>query len=187
MSETVAAQAEVGCWRDGKLVCAHKKAEWPDRCVVCNAPANGYRLKLGFVYNDPGDDLLVSNPFIAVLASVVRREARPVRLGLCARHRASRWRGILLGFVGTPAIMGVGLWFADLASKANQSVADEIFICALLSPVAVVLTAVLMARVAGLVEMDRTFNRLKCGRRFVESLPELPAESAAQADREMMR
>jgi hypothetical protein len=47
--------------------------------------------------------------------------------------------------------------------------------------------AVMMTRVAALAEMDRTFNRLKCGRRFVESLPEMPAELAAQAGRETIR
>lgn len=34
-----------GVWRDGKLLVMHKKAVLPDRCVKCNQPAGGRRLK----------------------------------------------------------------------------------------------------------------------------------------------
>ena len=46
-------------WRDGKLLLIRKGAELPDRCLKCNEPAEGYRLKRTLSWHPPGWYLLV--------------------------------------------------------------------------------------------------------------------------------
>src|SRR5438045_334031 len=42
-----------GIWRDGKTLVMMKEAFLPDRCVKCNGPANGYRLRRRLSWHEP--------------------------------------------------------------------------------------------------------------------------------------
>lgn len=64
-----------GFWRDGELLLMRLDAALPDRCVKCNAPAEGCRLKLTL----PG---LLSLPVF-----LLGTRLRPIQIGLCPRHR----------------------------------------------------------------------------------------------------
>src|SRR5688572_14293637 len=46
MAEGIAPPLGVGeMWRKGRLLIFHSETSFPDRCIRCNAPADGYRLK----------------------------------------------------------------------------------------------------------------------------------------------
>ena len=50
---SVTAQAD-GVWRDGKIIVMSHDASFPDRCVKCNQPAAGYRLKRKLTWHPSG-------------------------------------------------------------------------------------------------------------------------------------
>ena len=65
-----------GVVRDGSLVRSDPGAEWPDRCVVCNAPAGGNRRKLAPTwYPQEIYLLLVALPLFFVAAFLLRQTA----------------------------------------------------------------------------------------------------------------
>ena len=50
---------DTGVWRDGDILVMHKEAVLPDRCIKCNAPCNGYRLKRNLSWHRPAWFLLI--------------------------------------------------------------------------------------------------------------------------------
>ena len=69
--------------------------EFPDRCVICNCPAEGFRLKRT-AYWHPGWVyllILISIVIYAVVALIVRKSVR-LEYGLCPKHKARRVTGI---------------------------------------------------------------------------------------------
>ena len=83
----------------------------PDRCVRCNGPANGYRLKRQLYWHPPAYYLLILISILvyAIVAICIRKKAR-IHIGLCETHRAQRkwtmigcWLAAVLGLV---AIIG---------------------------------------------------------------------------------
>lgn len=99
---------EQGLWREGKLLLAAKGTEFPDRCIKCNAPAEGYRLKRT-LYWHPGWyylTLLINLIVYAIVAMIVRKTAK-LAVPLCPRHRSARTRDILIAWVGSLAAIGL--------------------------------------------------------------------------------
>ena len=95
----------------------------PDRCVKCNAPANGFRLKRQLYWHHPGIYVLVviSILIYAIVALIVRKKA-VLHIGLCTAHRTQRkwtiascWLGALLGLVASGAGIGGAGWAVGLA------------------------------------------------------------------------
>jgi hypothetical protein len=78
-------------WRSDKLLVAAPGAELPDRCVKCNAPAGGRRLKRTLYYHHPAIYLLLLCNLIifAIVALIVRKRA-VLQIGLCEHHLARR-------------------------------------------------------------------------------------------------
>ena len=74
-------------WRDRGFLVLRKGAALPDRCVKCNAPAKGYRLKRKLTWP----------LFTIVILGNITQEAR-VDVGLCSRHRSRRMLGIAIAF-----------------------------------------------------------------------------------------
>ena len=98
-------------FRDGKLLVARDGAPFPDRCVRCNGPAEGYRLKKTFYWHPPGWYVLIfaSVLIYAVVAMIIRKKAT-FELSLCRRHR--RRRVFLIGVgLGIPVLVLIG-WIA---------------------------------------------------------------------------
>ena len=73
--------------------------ELPDRCIKCNAPANGYRLRRTLHWHDPLYYLIIFAGVLiyAVVALVVRKTAR-VHIGMCERHRNNRRMALYLSW-----------------------------------------------------------------------------------------
>lgn len=87
----------VGVWRDGKLLVVQKGALVPDRCIRCNAPAEGRRLHRQLYWHHPMLYCLYffGGPIVYALAAVCVRQQIAVDVGICRRHNAARMRSIL--------------------------------------------------------------------------------------------
>ena len=89
-----------GVWRDSDTLVMTKDALLPDRCVKCNAPAHGFRLKRSLSWHPPALIVLI---FVALLiylvvALVVSKRAT-VHIGLCAEHVQRRRHLLIVGWV----------------------------------------------------------------------------------------
>lgn len=89
-----------GIWRDHQTLVMTKDASLPDRCVKCNAPAHGFRLKRNLSWHHPAIFLLIIVALIlyAVIAVVFSKRAT-VYLGLCAEHYQRRRNLLIAGWV----------------------------------------------------------------------------------------
>lgn len=104
-----------GAWQHGRLLVLAEHATLPDRCIVCNRPAEGLTLDKTLYWHTPFLlALLALNPFIYALLAFFFKRSRPVGLPICAIHRRRRtvmgWLGIglLLAFP-VCALLGISL------------------------------------------------------------------------------
>jgi hypothetical protein len=78
----------------------HKQAELPDRCVRCNAPANGDRLRRNLSWHPPAWYLLVLvSLWIYIIVALCIRHKATIHVGICVDHRAKRRNGIIAAWV----------------------------------------------------------------------------------------
>jgi len=127
-------------WNDGKTLVMTHKATLPDRCIKCNQPAEGYRLKRHLVWHSPWLYLLILIQILLyiIVALIVRKRAT-IEIGLCKKHRRIRknsilinWLIFLLGLAGlflglslpnmTLLIVGVGLVLVSLVVSLSQTI-----------------------------------------------------------------
>ncbi len=95
-------------WRDGNMLMVRKGAVLPDRCLKCNAPAEGYQFTRTISWITPWWFLLLLIALLLfVLAYYVFRWQGKVTVGLCPRHRTNRVRAVVLGWLTT--LVGAGL------------------------------------------------------------------------------
>jgi len=120
-------------WRAGKLVRMGRESALPDRCVVCSAPANGYRVKrrlywapaawtrtapfvpvavflAGTFLRNPMLMMLVwPTAIVLYVTHLFVRKSFRLAVGLCARHRAIR-HALLALSVGCIVVMALALF-----------------------------------------------------------------------------
>jgi hypothetical protein len=96
-----------GIWRDKSTLVMTKDASLPDRCVKCNAPARGLRLKRRLSWHYPVLYLLILVAVLiyVILAALLSKRAT-VYLGMCAEHFQRRRKKIFVGWL--LLAMGVG-------------------------------------------------------------------------------
>jgi len=89
-----------GVWRDNSTLVMVKEAPLPDRCVKCNAPANGVRLRRRLAWHSPVLYLLIFVALLiyAILAAVLSKRAT-IYIGLCAEHFQRRRKKIAVGWI----------------------------------------------------------------------------------------
>src|SRR5207249_3666533 len=94
-------------WRQNRQMILRSETPLPDRCVRCNAPANGYKLKRQLYWHPSAYYLLILiSLLIYVIVAVIIRKKALIHVGLCDQHRAQRkwtilgsWLAALLGVV----------------------------------------------------------------------------------------
>jgi hypothetical protein len=88
-----------GIWRDGKTLVMTKEAFLPDRCLRCNAPANGYRLRRRLRWHHPALYILIFGAmlFYLILALALSKRAT-VDFALCMDHVRRRRNLMLSGW-----------------------------------------------------------------------------------------
>ena len=156
-----------GMWRSNRQLVTRSETPMPDRCVKCNAPANGFRLKRQLFWHHPAIYVLVliSVLIYAIVALIVRKKAM-LHIGLCAAHRTQRKRTIAGCWLG--ALLGLGALIAGIGG------AD--WVIGLVGAV-VLLAALIVGAVRGGVvsaaKIDKNIVRVKgvCPD-FLASLPE---------------
>jgi hypothetical protein len=166
-----------GVWRAGDDVIMFKDGEFPDRCVKCNQPADGWRLKRSLSWHPQGYYLLLLiSPVIYVIVALVVRKTAKVRFPLCDEHRRRRGRAIGSGWL--LALGGVAcMIIVPLISSAVVGPDDDLWsVGGVLSGAALMLGGliygVLGSRVASTVRIDKRFVWLtNIIPEFVDSLP----------------
>jgi hypothetical protein len=88
-------------WRSGNLLVLRREATLPDRCVKCNAPAQGRKLPRKYSWHAPWVWLLfflVSPLLYVVVALIISKKAR-LAVGICDSHFGARKRDMLIGWL----------------------------------------------------------------------------------------
>jgi len=99
LKEGAALPAASNLWQLGKKLIARSETIFPDRCVKCNAPANGYRLKRQLFWMHPAYYLFIfCNLLILLIVYMIVRKKAVVHIGLCEAHRAKRKNGLVIGW-----------------------------------------------------------------------------------------
>lgn len=93
-------------WRRGRVLFHPAGADFADRCVQCNAPTHGPRLKRRLYWHTPWLYLLVVQLLIYVIVAMIVRKSVLVNIALCDAHRARRRKLMLAGML--TALAGVG-------------------------------------------------------------------------------
>jgi hypothetical protein len=123
MAEGVATSGATGIWREGKRLVTRSETPFPDRCVKCNTPANGFKLKRTLYWHHPAIYLMllliciisIFGIIAFVVVSIVTRKKAVLHIGLCEAHRAQRRIGLYictLGMLGGVALL-VGAIIAE--------------------------------------------------------------------------
>ncbi len=99
---------EGGVWRDGALLVMMKGAALPDRCLKCNRPANGWRLKRNLSWHEPGYyALIILHLFIYLIVALIVRRTAKIGVPLCEEHRRQRTQAIVVGW--SAVLLGFGI------------------------------------------------------------------------------
>ncbi len=155
-----------GLWRDGKILVASREAAFPDRCVKCNAPAGGYRLKRLLRWHEPAWYLLILINILiyAIVATFIQKKAA-LHIGLCDRHRKRRL-----------TLMGVGVSLPLLAMGGCAIATDptQLMGLALLAIFVGLVMIILASQVVTPKHIDDRFVHIKgVSPEFLASLPTL--------------
>ncbi len=90
-----------GLWHQGRFLLVRKGTPLPDRCVKCNAPADGQRLKRVFSWHHPAVFALALAALVVyVVVALVVRQSITLQVGVCHEHLARRRFGIVVGWCG---------------------------------------------------------------------------------------
>lgn len=100
--------------RQGDVLIVIPGASLPDRCVKCNADADGYRYNKKYTYYPQILLLLfLLNVIIMLIVYVFVKKSMRLEMGLCLRHRAARSRAVRLSagllLLGIAMIVGGGV------------------------------------------------------------------------------
>jgi hypothetical protein len=88
-----------GLWRAEKRLVTRSETSFPDRCIKCNAPANGFRLKRVVYWQHPAYYLLLlCNLLVLLIVVLIVRKKAVLHIGLCETHRAQRKQGMIIGW-----------------------------------------------------------------------------------------
>jgi hypothetical protein len=167
MAEGVPTSGRAGLWREGKKLVTRSETPFPDRCVKCNAPTNGFTLKRVLYWNHPAYYLLFlcSLPVLVIVLLIVRKKA-VLHVGLCEAHRARRTRDIALCIAGI--LGGIALFVAAAIAESGLLVLAGIV--ALLFGI---VWGVARAQVVSATKIDKEYVWVSgAGPAFLNDLPE---------------
>ena len=115
-------------WRDGHLLVTALTSELPDRCVKCNGPADGYRLRKTYYWHPSAWYLMIIFPGIliyAIVAMIIRKKIT-IGIGLCPMHRSKRKNSLLIGWLlFSFGVLGL---IAGIAVSANSRGDDGVIV-----------------------------------------------------------
>lgn len=154
-------------WRSGKILVCLRDAEFPPRCVKCNAPAQLPLVRYKFAWHHGLWYLLVIFYLVVYLlvALVVRRRAE-LHVGLCARHMRRRFLGRVVAGGGFAAIMAMAYLIIGWR-------VDDLLPYMFFGFVAWLVAMVVLPPKLQPARIDKQTLRIRgCGRAFLDTLPE---------------
>ena len=163
---------EGGLWRDGPLLVIRKGTELPDRCLKCNGPAEGYRLKRTLSWHRPAWYLLVLfNLIIYVIVALCVRWTAKVAAPLCPRHRSKRRRAIAVGWLGSLA--GIGLMVVGASVPIDGIIIGAVVVVGLVLFLASLIYGMATSQMVVPKRIDKNFVWLKkVSPDFLAALPD---------------
>jgi hypothetical protein len=154
-------------WRSNRQFVLPPETPMPDRCVRCNAPANGFRLKRKLYWHHPAWYLLVviSILIYVIVAIFVRKKAR-IDIGLCEAHR--RQRTWFLAISWGAALIAIALLIAALVGHNGMLVLPAVILLVGAAICGAVKVAIVTAG-----KINKEFVWVKgAGKPFLAGLPE---------------
>jgi hypothetical protein len=128
MVEGAAVPGGAGIWREGKKLVTRSETPFPDRCVKCNQPANGFRLKRVLYWQHPAYYLLLLlNVLILLIVVLIVRKKAILHVGLCEAHRQQRWTAIVACLVGI--FVGLALIVGGVIYTSAWAMVGGILVC----------------------------------------------------------
>lgn len=155
-----------GIWRDKTILVMGRQASLPDRCVKCNEPAHGFRLKRRMTWHHPALYILIFVAFlIYLIVALIVRQTATVEIGLCAIHLAKRRRDLIVTWV--LILLGVVMIFVSLT--ANEGIYALIGLVIFLVGVVYGITT---TRIVAPAKIDSRFVWLKgFNKDYLQNLP----------------
>jgi hypothetical protein len=135
MAEGLPVAEAAGLWREGNKLVTRSGTSFPDRCVKCNAPANGFRLKRALYWYHPAYYLLlllfyvlfICSVFVLVVVLFFVRKHAVVHVGLCEAHRKQRQTAIIICTIGV--VGGLAMIIGGIAAATNGAGASAEWVC----------------------------------------------------------
>jgi hypothetical protein len=156
-------------WREGDVLVMERSAMLPDRCVKCNAPANGYKLWRNLSWHSPVYFLLVLlSPLIYIVVALIVRKTATIAIGLCETHRKKRRTMIAVAWL---------LFLASIASffvavQFDPPIGPSIVIAGIVVMLTSLVMAAMISQIVKPVNIDYRFVRLRgVGADFLDTLP----------------
>jgi hypothetical protein len=119
MKEGVFPSGGSGLWKSGKKLVTRSETPFPDRCVKCNAPAHGFKMKRVLYWQPwPYYLLIFLNLLIMLIVIVIVRKKAVLEIGLCQTHQARRKANILVSW----GIMALGFGIIAIAAFLLKSI-----------------------------------------------------------------
>lgn len=114
------------CTRDGASVIIQRGSDLPQRCIICNAPAQLPIKKRKLYWHTPWIAVLIlGNVLLYLIVALIIRKTFDVSPGMCALHQSKRKRKIL-GWVA--AGIGTCAVGAVLLSQAQEGIAPIVLV-----------------------------------------------------------
>ena len=159
--------ADLTIARSKKVLVMGRNALLPDRCVKCNSPSSGQRLKRKLYWHSPVLYLLLFvNILIYALVAILVRKKAAIEVGLCDRHFAKRRVAIGVSWVLFLAsvILIVTLGFVG---------SGEYAIMGIVLLIVVIIYAAIATRVVSARRIDKEYVWLNgVSREYLDTLPE---------------
>jgi hypothetical protein len=158
-------------WRKGRQLVTSLDATLPDRCVKCNAPSDGRRMKRKLSWHHPAIYLtILAGLLIYVIVAVAASKRATVFVCLCAAHRSQRTRNILIVW-----LLIIGGFAAFILGVSNDSA--WIGIAGAVAFVAGLILAFVATRVLIAKRIDKEHAWMTgCCPEFLAEFPEWPGQ-----------
>jgi hypothetical protein len=158
---------ESGVWHKKRTLIMSKDATLPDRCVKCNLPAQGSRLKRSLQWHHPILYVLIfAGLIIYLIVALIARKKAVIYVGLCQEHLAKRQRDVAIAW-GIGALSLLCFVLTIVLNDATFLLGTLVFL------IAAIIYAIAVARVVAPVKIDNNFVWLAgVNRDYVNSFPE---------------
>ncbi len=158
-----------GVWRDKSTLVMSQGVALPDRCIKCNEPAHGFRLKRKLTWHHPAIYfLIVVAVLLYLIVAMILRKTATVEIGLCEMHRAKRRKNILITWL--LFLLGVaGFTMAIFAADSTYLLVGVIFLLGAL------IYGLMVVRVVAPSKIDEKFVWLRgVNKNYLDQLPQWP-------------